>query len=241
MMSPLRTPLASADRAIDKNVLGDSIFVRVLGDIVSMRYLPGQRLNVDLIAEEFGVSRTPVREALLRLSSTRFVDVVRNSRTQVADWAADDIRDRLDITGRLVQLVMTDPRLDLAVVAASVRCADASDEACADVRLFLDLASAIVVSGVNRVAGYVLLELITPLRLFFRTDVLRMHGLDLSSGDAARRSLMDAVLDSACRGAAAAAEEPLRRYVSELASATSPREGDPVRPGSGGVALRVAG
>lgn len=225
-MPPVSSPADS--RAIDKNVLGDSIFVRVLGDIISMRYQPGQRLNVDLIAQEFAVSRTPVREALLRLSSTRFVDVVRNSRTQVAEWTADDIRDRLEVTGRLVRLVLTDPRLDISALSASIQRTEPLAGCCDDVQRFLDLSSAVVTSGVNRVAGYVLLELITPLRLFFCAEVLRTHRVDLSSTDEARHLLMDAVLEAAQRGDASTADRHLRRYICELAGVTAPRNGDPV-------------
>ncbi|WAA65642.1 GntR family transcriptional regulator [Microbacterium oxydans] len=230
-----------SNRAIDKNVLGDSIFVRVLGDIIAMRYQPGQRLNVDSIAEEFGVSRTPVREALLRLAATRFVEVVRNSRTQIAEWDADDIRDRLEVTGRLVRLVLVDPRLDVAALSAPMARVAPGSNCCADVQLFLDLASAIVESGVNRVAGYVLLELITPIRIFFQPEVLRAHGLDVSSSDDERHTLIDAAIDAAHRGDAAIADQHLGRYISALAGVTSPRNGVSAYPTPNTTAVEAAG
>lgn len=58
---------------------------RLLRDeIVSMRRLPGSWINEKEIAADCGVSRTPVREALLRLSDERLVEIVPKSGTIVA-------------------------------------------------------------------------------------------------------------------------------------------------------------
>lgn len=53
-------------------------------DIVSGRVLPGQRLDERLLAERFGVSRTPVREVLVRLSAAGLVEIRRNQGAFVA-------------------------------------------------------------------------------------------------------------------------------------------------------------
>jgi DNA-binding GntR family transcriptional regulator len=47
-------------------------------DIVSGRILPGQRLDERLLAERFSVSRTPIREVLVRLSAAGLVEIRRN-------------------------------------------------------------------------------------------------------------------------------------------------------------------
>lgn len=58
---------------------------RLLRDeIVSMRRLPGSWINEKEIAADCGVSRTPVREALLRLADERLVEIVPKSGTIVA-------------------------------------------------------------------------------------------------------------------------------------------------------------
>ena len=52
--------------------------------IVEMILAPGSIVHERLICEELGVSRTPLREALLRLQDESLVRIVPNSRTYVA-------------------------------------------------------------------------------------------------------------------------------------------------------------
>jgi DNA-binding GntR family transcriptional regulator len=56
-----------------RETLGGSVYDRLKSDIVSWAFKPGQRLPEGSIAERFGVSRTPVREALLRLEQEGLV------------------------------------------------------------------------------------------------------------------------------------------------------------------------
>jgi DNA-binding GntR family transcriptional regulator len=49
------------------STLKSHIFNRLRGAIVSGHYRPGERLNESQIAREFGISRIPVREALMQL------------------------------------------------------------------------------------------------------------------------------------------------------------------------------
>ncbi|PKA44832.1 GntR family transcriptional regulator (plasmid) [Rhizobium sullae] len=62
----------------------DAIFEGLYADIVSLRMPPGMALQEKRIADEFGVSRTPVREALLRLSEGGLVDIYPQSGTVVS-------------------------------------------------------------------------------------------------------------------------------------------------------------
>ena len=52
--------------------------------INSGEYLPGDALDEAALAKQFGVSRTPVREALLQLSVQGLVKIVPRSGTYVA-------------------------------------------------------------------------------------------------------------------------------------------------------------
>jgi DNA-binding GntR family transcriptional regulator len=52
-------------------------------DIIAMRISPGQPINEKSLAIEHGVSRTPVREALLRLAGDRLVEIFPQSGTFV--------------------------------------------------------------------------------------------------------------------------------------------------------------
>ncbi|OWW04642.1 GntR family transcriptional regulator [Rhizobium sp. R72] len=62
----------------------DAIFDRLYADILALRIPPGMQLQEKRIAEEFAVSRTPVREALLRLSEGGLVDIYPQSGTVVS-------------------------------------------------------------------------------------------------------------------------------------------------------------
>lgn len=61
-----------------------AIYERLHADISAVRMPPGMVLQEKKIAEEFGVSRTPVREALLRLSESGLVDIYPQSATVVS-------------------------------------------------------------------------------------------------------------------------------------------------------------
>ncbi len=52
--------------------------------IIAMRLKPGEALNEKIIAARFGVSRTPVREAMLRLKDDGLVEIFPQSGTFVA-------------------------------------------------------------------------------------------------------------------------------------------------------------
>ena len=60
------------------------IYAALRDDIVSMRVSPGQPVNEKRLALDHGVSRTPVREALLRLAGEHLVDIFPQSGTFVA-------------------------------------------------------------------------------------------------------------------------------------------------------------
>lgn len=54
-------------------VLENAIFELLSEDIIQLRILPGTRLNEQLLAEEFGTSRTPVRNALNKCTGTTYL------------------------------------------------------------------------------------------------------------------------------------------------------------------------
>ena len=79
-----REPLARVTAA-------SAIFERLNAAIVSLELRPGAALREKRIAEEFGVSRTPVREAILRLAEAGLVDIFPQSGTFVSRVPVDAI------------------------------------------------------------------------------------------------------------------------------------------------------
>jgi DNA-binding GntR family transcriptional regulator len=65
--------------------------------ISSGRMPPGQIHSVQTLAEQLGVSRTPVREALLQLARQGLVEPVRNRGFLVVERSLQDVRDIFDI------------------------------------------------------------------------------------------------------------------------------------------------
>ncbi|MDQ4072566.1 MAG: GntR family transcriptional regulator [Actinomycetota bacterium] len=61
--------------------------------IVDGRLTPGQRLKEEELARELGMSRTPVREALLLLQSEGLVESIPRRGATVRSYAADDLDD----------------------------------------------------------------------------------------------------------------------------------------------------
>ena len=66
------------------NTSANIILRELRADIVSMRRKPGEAVSEKEIAAAYGVSRTPVREALLRLADDQLIDIVPQSGTFVA-------------------------------------------------------------------------------------------------------------------------------------------------------------
>ncbi len=63
----------------DSDRLADAVYERVKADIFDFRLLPGARFSENELAAREGVSRTPVREALLRLAGEGFIEVAPKS------------------------------------------------------------------------------------------------------------------------------------------------------------------
>ena len=64
------------DQLIERENLDDTIYARIRLMIAERRIVPGERINVDRIARNLGVSRTPVVNALKRLGQEHVVEWV---------------------------------------------------------------------------------------------------------------------------------------------------------------------
>jgi DNA-binding GntR family transcriptional regulator len=98
--SAAHAPGSSKDRRISPQALAAAIRDRVIRGF----YPPGHRLTEDDLAEQYGVSRIPVREALRLLEGEGFVRVKPYSGTFVAELTAQDAADLLEIRGVLEPL-----------------------------------------------------------------------------------------------------------------------------------------
>jgi DNA-binding GntR family transcriptional regulator len=62
---------------------------------------PGQRLRAEALAQRFGTSRTPIREALLQLEAQGLVEVEPNRGAVVRSFDRDDLRDLYELRALL--------------------------------------------------------------------------------------------------------------------------------------------
>lgn len=81
--------------------LGDVVFDYLREAILSGELKPGERLMEVTIAEQIGVSRTPVREAIRKLEKENFVIMIPRKGAYVADLTKKDILEVLEIRKEL--------------------------------------------------------------------------------------------------------------------------------------------
>ncbi|HWM81181.1 MAG TPA: GntR family transcriptional regulator [Pseudolabrys sp.] len=94
--------------------IADRIQRSLIERIVSGQLPPGSKLEEKTLADEFGVSRTPIREALRELSSRGLVEFIPRRGGVVAQRGTDQLADMLDaecemeaLCARLAALRMT--------------------------------------------------------------------------------------------------------------------------------------
>jgi DNA-binding GntR family transcriptional regulator len=73
--------------------------------IVLLDYEPGQLLHEKELAEEFGVSRTPIREAFIRLASENLVRIVPKRGVYVSEISLQDLKNVFEVRRQLLRLV----------------------------------------------------------------------------------------------------------------------------------------
>ena len=99
---------------------GDAIYNHVFNAILEQRLPPGTRLTEDVLGDIFGVSRTTVRKALIRLEHEKIVEIRPNRGAVVASPSVEDAREiftaRKAVETAVVDLVMA--RIDEGAIEA---------------------------------------------------------------------------------------------------------------------------
>jgi DNA-binding GntR family transcriptional regulator len=88
-----------------KGASSERAYRALMREIVSFTLSPGEDLDEATLVGRLGVSRTPVREALVRLAAEGLVQLVPNRGARVAPMGWNDIREHLeafDVSQRLV-------------------------------------------------------------------------------------------------------------------------------------------
>jgi DNA-binding GntR family transcriptional regulator len=173
LASPPPAPVSAADRA----------YAYVKGEILARRFAPHDLLSEGQLAGAVGASRTPVREALLRLQGEGLVRLLPKRGALVLPVTVDEMADVME-TRRLVEtfaarkVLTRQPSAALGPVLErhldAMRAAMAAHDAAAYVRADRGFHLAIVAATGN--------EIITSLYQSLRERQLRMGTVNLLDG-----------------------------------------------------------
>jgi DNA-binding GntR family transcriptional regulator len=83
----------------------DDVYDELKRRIVELDFKPGQVLHEKDLAEAFSVSRTPIREALIRLESDGLVRVSRGRGAYVTEVSLQNLKESFEIRSHLAALV----------------------------------------------------------------------------------------------------------------------------------------
>jgi DNA-binding GntR family transcriptional regulator len=97
-------------RVLDVVSLREQVERTLASRIVAGEFAPGTVLTVPTLAGEFGVSATPVREAMLNLARRGFLTPLRNRGFEVTEVSADELRE----LGEIRRLLEAPPMRSLA-------------------------------------------------------------------------------------------------------------------------------
>lgn len=89
-----------------RRVLADVVTDDLRDAIVSHELEPGRRLAEDDLAAQMGVSRGPVREALMRLEREGLVFIERHKGARIASWNKHDLEEIYSLRSVLEELAL---------------------------------------------------------------------------------------------------------------------------------------
>jgi len=105
----------SAIAPIERRALHEDLAEKLRRAIVHGELRPGEKISEKILCEQFGVSRTPVREALKILSTEGLVQLMQNRGASVTEVTWEDMQHAFPVMGALEAL------------AGELACQNASD------------------------------------------------------------------------------------------------------------------
>lgn len=162
-----------------KRMLGDYAYDGILHAIVTGGMPPGEKIRIDDLAARWGISRTPVREALARLARMSLVVTAPNSRTEVARWNARDMLERVQLLGAITAFAVSQARRPVVGRAGGY--------GAEDVQSFLSVCEEAIEQSGRPVSCAAMTDLITPpVRIFYADEVSARLGVELGAHSGAR-------------------------------------------------------
>lgn len=123
-----------------KHPVADQVYEALKSAIVNVRLLPGTSISENRMCRHFGVSRTPVRSAIVRLVDEGLIDVYPQQGSFVAPIRMADIHDRHFIRKHLELAVLAETAKrwtpEKSAAARAIVASQAAAIAASDVDLF---------------------------------------------------------------------------------------------------------
>src|SRR5438093_349752 len=116
MRTRTRAAIAPRPRQAPRTYLAGTVYESLRRDILEREFDPGEPLTEHELSRRYGVSRTPVREALAKLERDRLVRVVPKKGAFVRALSHDDVRELYQVREALEALAirLAAPHLDRA-------------------------------------------------------------------------------------------------------------------------------
>jgi DNA-binding GntR family transcriptional regulator len=102
-------PLPAAEEAqvaINSKSLREQVYEYLRGELHGGRLVSGSMINLTLISKQLGISKTPLRDALLQLDAEGFVTISPRRGVFVNPVTIDDVRHSYEIVGALEAAVI---------------------------------------------------------------------------------------------------------------------------------------
>lgn len=91
-------------KTIERPALRDQVYDSLKEAIITLELEPGQRIKDKDLAAEFGVSRTPVREALKKLEDEGLVESLPGSQTRITEIHLEEAKNAFTVVAALHSL-----------------------------------------------------------------------------------------------------------------------------------------
>jgi DNA-binding GntR family transcriptional regulator len=94
------------DEPVERQRLSDIAYDRLRTAIITGELQPGERVRDADLSARIGISRTPVREALVRLTDAGLIEAKPNAHTRVTDLSREDVEHTLAVLQAMDQLAV---------------------------------------------------------------------------------------------------------------------------------------
>ena len=88
--------------------LREQVYEYLRNEINNRKFLPGSTININEISQQLGISKTPLRDAIIQLEIEGFVTILPRRGVKVKKMSLEEIRDSYQIVGALEGSVIID-------------------------------------------------------------------------------------------------------------------------------------